>query len=63
LGKLTALDATAATPFGPVKVSYRVAGDKLTAVIECPAGLRGDFVWQGNTYPLESETTRFNLPY
>jgi hypothetical protein len=62
LGTLTSLDATAATPHGPVKVSYRVAGGKLNAVIECPAGLHGYFAWRGQLYLLEQGTTRLELP-
>jgi hypothetical protein len=61
LGSLTSLDATAATPRGPVKVSYRVAGGKLVAVIERPAELPGEFVWRGKTYPLTLQRTRLSL--
>ncbi|HTU65181.1 MAG TPA: alpha-L-rhamnosidase C-terminal domain-containing protein [Steroidobacteraceae bacterium] len=62
LGALTSLDATAATPKGPVSVSYRVAGGKLVAVIERPADLAGEFVWKGKPYPLERQRTRLELP-
>lgn len=61
LGALTSLDATAATPRGPVKVSYRVAGGKLVAVIERPADLPGEFVWRGQTHPLTLQRTRLSL--
>jgi hypothetical protein len=61
LGPLTSLDATAATPAGPVKVSYRVAGGKLTAVIDRPASLPGEFVWGGKSYPLDKPRTRLVL--
>ncbi len=62
LGKLTSLDATAATPWGPVKVSYRVGGDKLFAVIEVPLRTPGDFVWHGQAYPLDEKITSLELP-
>jgi hypothetical protein len=61
LGSLTSLDATAATPHGPVKVSYRVTGGKLLAVIERPADLPGEFVWRGKIYPLALPRTRLSL--
>ncbi len=62
LGALTSLDATAVTPSGPVKVSYRVAAGKLAAVIERPAVLPGEFVWRGKSHPLAKQITRLELP-
>ena len=63
LGNLTWLDATAATPRGPVRVSYRVAGGKLTAVIDRPAALPGTFTWRGKSHPLTKTHTTLELPY
>jgi alpha-L-rhamnosidase len=57
LGSLTFLDATAATPHGPVKVSYRLAHQRLTAVIERPAALPGEFEWRGRRFALERQRT------
>ncbi len=62
LGELTSLDATAATPHGPVSVRYRVANGQLEAAIEKPAGLPGEFVWNGRIIPLERVHTRLKLP-
>ena len=62
LGTLTRLDATAATPKGTVSVRYRVDGGRLTAQIERPADLPGDFVWKGKSYPLTNTSSRFVLP-
>ncbi len=62
LGTLTSLEATAVTPSGPVKVSYRIASGKLIAVIERPAALPGDFVWRGKSYPLDKNLTKLELP-
>jgi len=62
LGNLTSLDATVATPRGPVKVSYRVAGNQLTAVIDRPAALPGTFNWAGKSYPLTKVHSRLQLP-
>ncbi|HET9865229.1 MAG TPA: alpha-L-rhamnosidase C-terminal domain-containing protein [Steroidobacteraceae bacterium] len=62
LGDLTSLDATAATPHGPVSVRYRVAGGVLTAEIERPASLPGDFIWQGESHPLTRTHTTLKLP-
>jgi hypothetical protein len=61
LGDLTALDATAATPQGAVSVRYKIEGGKLSAEIDRPAGLPGEFVWKGKTYPLTAPTSRFVL--
>ena len=62
LGALTSLDATAATPKGPVSVRYRVEGGKLTAQIDRPAALPGEFIWKGKSYPLTNTTNHFVLP-
>ena len=62
LGTLTSLDAIAATPKGPVSVRYRVNAGQLTAQIERPAALPGDFVWKGKSYPLTNTSNRFVLP-
>jgi hypothetical protein len=62
LGYLTALDATAATPHGPVSVSYRLAGGRLLAEITRPASLPGEFVWLGKSYLLSGTRTRLELP-
>jgi alpha-L-rhamnosidase len=62
LGHLTSLDATAATPQGPVKVSYRIAGTQLIAMIDRPAALPGTFTWRGKSHPLTETHTKFELP-
>jgi len=61
LGPLTSLDATAATPHGPVSVRYRIADDVLTADIDRPRTLPGEFTWQGRSYPLRREHTTLRL--
>jgi hypothetical protein len=62
LGTLKRLDATAATPAGPVKVRYRIQGARLSADITRPANLPGVFEWAGRSYPLTRTTTRLRLP-
>jgi alpha-L-rhamnosidase len=62
LGPLTALDATAATPRGPVSVRYRVANGTLEAVVERPVDLPGELVWRGKTYPLTKRRMTLELP-
>lgn len=62
LGSLQNLSATAATPFGPVSVDYRVSGNRLSARITRPSNLSGDFVWNGKHYPLTRTTTQLTLP-
>jgi alpha-L-rhamnosidase len=62
LGGLKTVNATAATPQGPVSVSYRVRGDRLTAIIHRPDRLPGTFEWKGQSYPLPRARTRLVLP-
>ncbi len=62
LGDLKRLDATAATPLGPVSVKYRVAGSRMTAEVTRPATLPGTFEWNGRSYPLARTTTKLTLP-
>lgn len=61
LGALKMLDATAATPHGPVSVRYRVKGGKLQVEINAPRGLPGDFVWNGRSHALTGMRTRLSL--
>jgi hypothetical protein len=61
LGPLTSLDATAATPHGPVSVRYRVENGVLSAEIERPRALPGEFVWKGRSYPLRRTHTSLRL--
>jgi alpha-L-rhamnosidase len=62
LGALTSLDAAAATPRGAVSVRYRREGKTLTAEIDRPAALPGDFIWNGKHHPLIGIHSRFVLP-
>jgi alpha-L-rhamnosidase len=62
LGHLTSLEATAATPHGPVRVRYRIARGELSAEIERPANLPGEFMWLGKSCPLTQVRTRLALP-
>lgn len=62
LGSLEWLEATAATPRGPVRVRYRVANGMLNADIDRPAALPGEFHWRGKVYPLSQPRTFFTLP-
>ena len=61
LGALTRVDATAATPQGPVTVRYRVENGRLRADIQAPSNLPGEFRWRGRIYPLTGARTRLTL--
>ena len=61
LGSLKSLDATAMTPKGLVHVRYRMGASAITAEIERPQNLPGDFYWQGSRYPLRKAHSRFIL--
>jgi hypothetical protein len=62
LGNLTRLDATAATPYGPVTVKYRVSEGFLIAEIERPTKLPGELVWLGKSHSLQTSRTVLSLP-
>ncbi|WP_416464457.1 alpha-L-rhamnosidase C-terminal domain-containing protein [Sphingomonas sp. VDB2] len=62
LGTLRNVSATAATPYGRVRVRYRVHGNRLSAEISRPKDLPGDFFWNGQRHPLTHVTTRLTLP-
>jgi alpha-L-rhamnosidase len=62
LGDLTSLDAAAATPKGKVSVRYTIKGESLTAEIDRPPALPGEFVWKGESHLLTSTHSRFVLP-
>jgi hypothetical protein len=61
LGLLQRLDATAATPHGPVTVRYRRDRGRLHAEIQSPRGLPGEFRWRGQSHPLTGTRTRLTL--
>jgi len=62
LGDLKQLQATAATPKGPVRVKYEARGDRLRVEIERPRDLPGEFVWKSQVYPLRRVKSRFTVP-
>jgi alpha-L-rhamnosidase len=62
LGNLNRLEATAATPQGPVMARYQVADGRLNVRIDKSAKLPGDFIWHGKTYPLSGAHAELHLP-
>lgn len=62
LGALKRVDATAATPRGPVTVRYRIDQGVLQAEIIAPRDLPGEFRWRGESHPLTGARTRLRLP-
>ncbi|HNR06981.1 MAG TPA: alpha-L-rhamnosidase N-terminal domain-containing protein [Saprospiraceae bacterium] len=48
-------------PKGPLKVNYRVSGQKLNARLDLPPGLGGKFIWKGIIYPLRPGMNSFQL--
>lgn len=61
LGDLTELDAVSATPFGPVKVSYRREGKKLAVKLSKPELLSGYFRWYGQQIKLSGSSVEFEV--
>jgi len=43
-------------------VHYKVQAGRLTVDIDRPAGLPGDFVWQGVRHTLKAAHSHFTLP-
>jgi hypothetical protein len=62
LGNLKHLDASMPHGADAIHVHYERQGQKWTAAVTLPAGLDGDFVWQGQTYPLHPGMQVFQLP-
>lgn len=62
LGRLSTLDATVATPSGPVRVRYRLSARALKARIDKPDGLPAVFRWRGRDYPLTKPRVNLVLP-
>ena len=54
LGPLTQAEARVATPKGVVSVTYRRSGERLTATVDLPPGVTGEFEWRGRTAVLTS---------
>jgi len=61
-GALTHIEATAATPRGPVTVILRKAPDHVDIEVMRPASLPGRLVWLGQSYPLTGKITHLRLP-
>jgi len=61
LGDLESLTATAQTPSGPVTVRYTQTKTGLTAEIDLPSGLPGNFFWKGKSYPLKTGKNHLTL--
>jgi len=62
LGDLHALDASMPSPHGVIGAKYSVAAGKLTADLTLPAGVSGDFVWNGRTVALHAGAQHLTLP-
>jgi hypothetical protein len=61
LADLKRIEATAATPSGPVSVRYVRSGGSLNVTVTRPSDLPGTFEWQGRSYPLTRTTTRLTI--
>jgi len=61
LGALDRLNAAFPHPAGAIAVSYRRYDKEVAASVTLPAGLTGDLVWRGKSYPLASGTQELKL--
>ena len=62
LGTLDRLNAALPHPQGEITVAYRRYGAEVGASVTLPAGLTGDLIWGGKTYPLASGSQELKLP-
>lgn len=61
LGHLKKLDAAMAHPAGLIETRYSQRGGRLSARVTLPAGLTGEFSWQGQTRQLRPGVNRIAL--
>jgi hypothetical protein len=62
LGSLTHLDASMPHGADTIHVHYERRGEKWIATVTLPAGLDGDFVWQGQVHALHPGEQSLTLP-
>jgi alpha-L-rhamnosidase len=62
LGTLPALTATYPHPAGDIKVDYHREGSGLRAVVTLPGTVKGEFVYNGKTWPLKPGENRITAP-
>jgi alpha-L-rhamnosidase len=58
LGKLTRVSGAIPHPRGEIAVSLSLDGVKLTAEVDLPRGVEGEFVWRGESRPLAAGKNR-----
>jgi hypothetical protein len=61
LGALTSLDAAAVHPRGLIEVRYAVRNGELQARVTLPAGLAGEFAWEGQARALAAGRNTITL--
>lgn len=61
LGNLKHIKATMASPVGNIDVQYEVRKKNVNAIITLPGGLDGNFVWNGQSIPIQGGTQRLRL--
>jgi alpha-L-rhamnosidase len=61
LGNLSKVSGAIPHPRGEVAVSLERKGDELEALVSLPAGIQGEFRWEGNTAPLQPGSNRLRL--
>ncbi|HVF87297.1 MAG TPA: alpha-L-rhamnosidase C-terminal domain-containing protein, partial [Pyrinomonadaceae bacterium] len=61
LGKLTKASGAIPHPRGEIAVSLSLTNNKLTAEVNLPEGVTGEFVWRGTTRTLAPGKSRIVL--
>jgi len=60
LGTLPSLTATFPHPMGEIRVDYKREGSALKAIVVLPAGVKGEFEFQGRHWPLQPGENRID---
>ena len=56
------MNAALPHPQGEIEMAYHRYGAEVGASVTLPAGLTGDLVWRGQSYPLVSGAQELKLP-
>jgi alpha-L-rhamnosidase len=61
LGALKHVSATMPTPKGSIEAEYTVEGSQVKTVLQLPAGMSGELLWNGQTMSLHAGKQEFQL--
>lgn len=59
-GKMKSLKGSMPHPNGKIDVDYQVNANEINAIINLPAGITGNFIWNNKSYPLREGKNQIN---